>query len=400
MPQRGRLRSPRADASLDQRFSYVGTERTGNNWDHNIGQGREFIYKYNSENTRSNPDGSPSGWTPDPDQFVAPAAGASPAAGRMPGQCLGDAFPVVESPVRDEDLPAFWSALGLPGIVDVHVHWMPDRLQQRVWEYFDSEAAPLLGVRWPVRYRMDADHRLALLRSFGVIAFTALLYPHRPGMAVSLNDWAADFAARTPGCLRTGTFFPESTAAAYVRRAVEDGTQLFKAHVQVGGYDPRDKLLDDVWGLLAEAAVPVVVHCGGGPVPTPFTGPGVFAEVMARHPGLPAIVAHLGMPEFTAFLDLVEQHPAMRLDTTTVFTDFSERSWPFPPAARPRLADLGDRILFGSDFPTIPYAYAHQVAALARLELGDQWLRAVLHDNAVALWPRLGTPQGGDHLAR
>ncbi|HEY3605664.1 MAG TPA: ABC transporter substrate-binding protein [Sporichthyaceae bacterium] len=60
----------KSDASLDQRFSYAASERTGDNWDHNMGQGREFIYKYNSENTSSNPDGSPNGWTPDPDQFV------------------------------------------------------------------------------------------------------------------------------------------------------------------------------------------------------------------------------------------------------------------------------------------------------------------------------------------
>jgi ABC-type branched-subunit amino acid transport system substrate-binding protein len=59
-----------ADASLDQRFSWRASERNGDNWDHNMGQGREFMYKYGSTNTVSNPDGSPNGWTPDPDQFV------------------------------------------------------------------------------------------------------------------------------------------------------------------------------------------------------------------------------------------------------------------------------------------------------------------------------------------
>ena len=33
----------KSDASLDQRFSYVNSERFGDNWDHNMGQGREFI---------------------------------------------------------------------------------------------------------------------------------------------------------------------------------------------------------------------------------------------------------------------------------------------------------------------------------------------------------------------
>jgi len=59
-----------ADASLDQRFSYVPSERGGNNWSPDYGQGREFIYKYTSTNTVSNPDGSPNGFAPDPDQFV------------------------------------------------------------------------------------------------------------------------------------------------------------------------------------------------------------------------------------------------------------------------------------------------------------------------------------------
>jgi hypothetical protein len=60
----------KADASLDQRFSYVSSERTGDSWNHDMGQGREFIYKYVDENTRSNPDGSSNGFQPDPDQFV------------------------------------------------------------------------------------------------------------------------------------------------------------------------------------------------------------------------------------------------------------------------------------------------------------------------------------------
>jgi len=59
-----------ADASLDQRFSYARSERFGENWDHNMGQGREFIYKYTSTNTASNPDGSPNGFAPDDKQFI------------------------------------------------------------------------------------------------------------------------------------------------------------------------------------------------------------------------------------------------------------------------------------------------------------------------------------------
>jgi hypothetical protein len=60
----------KSDSSLDQKFSYAQSERTGDNWNHEYGQGREFMYKYTSTNTVSNPDGTPNGFQPDPNQFV------------------------------------------------------------------------------------------------------------------------------------------------------------------------------------------------------------------------------------------------------------------------------------------------------------------------------------------
>ncbi|MCM2418211.1 MULTISPECIES: amidohydrolase family protein [unclassified Streptomyces] len=288
---------------------------------------------------------------------------------------------MVETGADDARVTAFWRGLGLPGLIDVHTHFMPERVLDKVWAYFDA-AGPLVGRRWPITYRHQEDERLAVLRGFGVRAFTSMVYPHKPGMAGWLNSWAADFAARTPDCLSTATFFPEEGAADYVRAAVEGGARVFKSHVQVGAYDPNDAWLEPVWGLLAEAGIPVVTHCGSGPVPGKFTGPGPMARVLARHPRLRLVVAHMGMPDYTAFLDLAERHPGVLLDTTMAFTDFSEESAPLPRAELPRLADLGDRILWGSDFPNIPYSYAHGLESLERLGLGDAWLRAVCHDNA------------------
>ena len=60
----------KADASLDQKFSYRPSERTGQQWSRELGNGREFMYKYTGPNTVANPDGSPSGFAPDPGQFV------------------------------------------------------------------------------------------------------------------------------------------------------------------------------------------------------------------------------------------------------------------------------------------------------------------------------------------
>jgi hypothetical protein len=265
----------------------------------------------------------------------------------------------------------------------VHVHFLPDRVMNAVWAYFD-QASSHYGTEWPINYRTSVEERLKTLDSLGVRAFPALVYPHKPGMAASLNAWARDFAAVTPGCVPSGTFFPEHSAAAYVAEALSLGTRIFKVHVQVGDYDPRSGELDDVWGQLAEAGVPVVVHCGSGPIPGRHTGPGPMGEVLRRHPRLTAVIAHLGMPEYAEHLALTS-YPNVHLDTTMALTPFTEAMMPFPRDLAPRLADVQDRIVLGSDFPNIPYEYAVQLSSLESLGLGDDWLRAVCWDNGARL---------------
>lgn len=269
--------------------------------------------------------------------------------------------------------------LGLPGLADVHVHFMPEPVTRKVFAYFD-QAEQHYGTPWPIRYRLPHDERLAVLRGLGVRAFPALVYPHRPGMAGWLSTWALDLADAEPDVIASATFFPEPSALAEVRSALERGARLFKAHVQVGGYDPRDPLLDPVWGILADTGVPTVIHCGDGPVPGRHTGVGPVADVLARHPKLPLVIAHAGAPRYGDFLALADRYASVSLDTTMAFTPFMERTAPFPSAELPRLRDLGlaGRVLLGSDFPTIPYEYGEQLDALVRLDLGDEWLRQVL----------------------
>ncbi len=291
------------------------------------------------------------------------------------------------TPTQDEEVPGFWRGLGVPGLADVHTHFLPPRMLRRVWEYFEV-AGPLIGTSWPIRYKWSDEERVAHLRGMGVRMFSALAYAHRPGMAADLNAWTMAFANDTPGCLESATFYPEPGVAGYVRDALDEGARIFKVHLQVGGFSPTEPVLDDVWGLLAEAGVPVVVHAGHAPVGTEHTGPGPFEAVLARHPGLAAIIAHMGAPDYAAFMRLAMKYERVMLDTTMIFTDFFDAIAPFPSAALPMVRDLGlaGKVLLGSDFPNLPYPYARQLAGLARLGLGEGWLRAVCWDNPVALF--------------
>jgi hypothetical protein len=283
------------------------------------------------------------------------------------------------------EVAAFRQRANLTHLVDVHTHFMPERILAEVWAYFE-EAGPLVGGGWSIAYRQRERQRLEILRGFGVRAFTSMVYPHKPGMARWLNDWSAGFAARTPECLHTATFFAEPSAPEDVRHALDQGARVFKCHLQVGAYDPNDPLLRDVWGLLAETGVPVVTHCGSGPVAGTYTGPGPIAELLAHHPRLRLIVAHLGMPDYHEFLDLAERYDQVMLDTTMAFTAFAEAVMPFPRSALSRLAHLGDRVLLGTDFPNIPHDYGHALQALEQTGLGEAWLRAVCRDNATRLF--------------
>jgi hypothetical protein len=288
------------------------------------------------------------------------------------------------------DPRAFAEELGLPGLMDLHTHFLPPRVMAKVRAQFDA-AGPLIGRPWPLHYRDEDDALVETLRSFGVRLFTALPYAHKPDMAEFLNEWAAGFAARVPEAAVCGTFFPEPGVTTYVASRSEPGPhriEVWKVHVQVGAFTVTDPLLDEAWGLLAETGAPVVLHAGSGPVPTEHTGPAPVAALLARHPRLRLVIAHAGAPEYAEFLHLAETHERVALDTTMAFTPFfDEMGGAYPAELLPRLRDLGlaGKVHLGSDFPNIPYPYAEQLEALARLDLGEAWLRAVCWDSTASL---------------
>src|ERR1700730_4944227 len=154
-------------------------------------------------------------------------------AGGLKNLCRGTVVQVnevtrgVRAREEDGEVRWFWRGLGVPGLADIHTHFLPPRMLRRVWEYFDA-AGPLVGGRWPIRYKWSDEERVAHLRGLGVRMFSALAYAHRPGMAADLNEWTMAFAKATPGCLPSATFYPEPGVAGYVADAVAAGGRIFK----------------------------------------------------------------------------------------------------------------------------------------------------------------------------
>jgi uncharacterized protein len=296
---------------------------------------------------------------------------------------MTDPLPRERFPTEDAEVASFVRELGLPGIVDIHVHLLPHRLQQAVWAYFDRLDDP----PWPVTYRDGEAERLATLRELGVCAHTALAYAHKPGVARWCNEHTLAAADAHPQIVPTFTFHPEEGVESYVDAAIGRGGRIAKVHLQVGRFHTTDPRLTPVWSRLEDERIPAVIHAsavygvdGGGE----FCGPDAIRALLDAHPDLLVIVAHLGMPDHVGFLDLADEAPTLRLDTSMTLTD-PPYGPPFPTSLLPRLAAMHDRLLFGSDFPTIPHRYAAQVRGLAQLELDPTGLRRVLHDNAAEL---------------
>lgn len=285
-----------------------------------------------------------------------------------------DAFPTV-----DDEVAAFVRDLDLDGIVDLHVHAMPERMQAAVWRFFDSLTEP----PWPIEYRLDLDRQLATLADLGVVGHTALAYPHKPGMLDWLNGFTLDLADEVPAVIPTFTLYPEDGVDEAVASAIARGGAVVKAHVQVGRYHLSDPQLDGAWRQIEQAGVAVMAHVtatygvGGG---DDVCGVDHVRDLLDRYPDLTVMIAHVGLPDHADAVALAEDTEQVILDVSGALIGRDMHR--IPDELMERMAAMSDRVVFGSDFPSTPYTFADQVRGLAPLELDDAGLRDVLAGNA------------------
>ena len=107
--------------------------------------------------------------------------------------------------------------------------------------------------------------------------------------------------------------------------------------------------------------------------------------MLKRHPALPVVIAPMGAGEFGEYLEMAGSWENVFLDTTMVFVDYTALG-EFPPPLMNRLERVSHRILFGSDFPNIPYPLSHAVEGVPAPPLSRAAKRRILWENGRALF--------------
>ena len=247
-------------------------------------------------------------------------------------------------------------------LIDIHTHLMPERLFQAVRRYFRANL-------WHPFYDAPSDELVKILLASGVSRFVFMPYAHRADMSRSLNHWVANVQATfAPHGIGFGTFhpddeslLPELVEEAFVRLRLRGA----KLHPQVGRFGIDDPRLDPVYEAAVEHGAMLLIHAGRRPEPNEHVGARAFARMMRRFPRLKVIVAHSGADEFEAFFDLCGLYEGVFLDTAMVFNKFLGG----PPPIQ-RVLEFQDRVVFGSDFPNIPYRFETAIQSILDLRLG------------------------------
>jgi predicted TIM-barrel fold metal-dependent hydrolase len=217
--------------------------------------------------------------------------------------------------------------------------------------------------------------------------------PDIMGFTNSTNDFAARYAQAAPDrLLPYGGVHPRFTTdpAGDVDRLVDLGTRMLKIHPNhqlfpANAYTDGLDALARIYRRCEERGLPVMVHTGTSIFPgarSKYGNPMELDDVAIDFPDLRIVMAHGGRPLYMkeAFF-ILRRHRNVRLDVSGI-----------PPLKLldyfPRLTDIADRVLWGTDWPSPGvHDLRRNIDQFLTLPLSDQHRRAILETSALALFP-------------
>jgi predicted TIM-barrel fold metal-dependent hydrolase len=281
----------------------------------------------------------------------------------------------------------------VPGITDIHVHVEPDaEFKPSVRKLMFDRVPDIERVR-----RLLADPRSLLDHLDGVGVERACLInyvaPEVMGFTEAANRFVGEFARQDrKRLIPFGSVHPKRTKDP--RRDVErlasrwemggmkihPPHQLFAANAYVDGKLPA---LRTIYKTAERLRMPVMIHTGTSIFPgarSKYGDPMAIDDVAQDFPDLQILMAHGGRPLWcdTAFY-LLRRHANVVLDISSI-----------PPRRLlewfPRLEEISDKVVFGSDWPGpgIP-GIREEIEGLQALPLKPATLKRIFRLNAAKL---------------
>ena len=153
-------------------------------------------------------------------------------------------------------------------------------------------------------------------------------------------------------------------------------------------FDMNSQAMGEVYEACMLHRKPLIMHVGREPKspaypcdPYELCSAAKLERVLEDYPDLPICVPHLGLDEFDEYRDLIDKYDNLWLDTTMTLADY------FPIGSTPNLSEWrSDRIIFGTDFPNLPYAWDREINKLVSFNLSNDTLAKILGQNACVFY--------------
>lgn len=275
-------------------------------------------------------------------------------------------------------------------VFDVHIHVQP-------WSMIKPEVLALIDDKSHADAREIVSSPDALLRYLDendVERACCINYvsPDVMGFTREVNDWIAAFTKdHRHRLIPAGSVNPlhEGDVRGEINRILDLGLGMIKIHpphqlFAANAHRGELPSLAEIYAACQERGVPVMFHTGTSVFPKArnvFADPMPIDDVANDFPDLKIILAHAGRPlygETAAFL--VRRHGNVHFDVSGI-----------PPRSLmkyvPRLVELADRALWGTDWPSPGVvSIRNNIEAFRALNLGSEIEHKILRGNAETIF--------------
>ena len=166
------------------------------------------------------------------------------------------------------------------------------------------------------------------------------------------------------------------------------GLRGLKLNPAMQAFDPSGPEALEIYREAEKLEMPILVHTGltfSNRFSISHNHPLIYDDIARKHPKLKFCLAHMGWPWIMEAVAVTIRNPNVYVDTAGTFAGTpTETMRQITSLISTRVIEntLGDRLIFGSDYPRIEMNKMFN--AISSLPLRQDVLEAILRDNALA----------------